>query len=187
MISDILIVAGIALSAYIGYKRGFVKNVSKLCCWIISIVVAKILNPYITEFVKQSFIGEFIQKNFEETSQSLIPEELPSFFHQAGETTANGLADTVIGIVSIILIVVITFVVANFIVGALSFIAKFPLISTADRLLGFVSGILTGVLIVYLVLSFITVFNVQEAHKWFEQSIIAYTMYRHNIFMNLIF
>ena len=61
MIADIIVIALIAFFAYIGYKKGFVKTVSKLCCLIIAVVVAKILHPIISVYVNESALGDFIR------------------------------------------------------------------------------------------------------------------------------
>lgn len=187
MTADIIVIAVIGLSAFIGYIRGFIKSVSKLCCWIIAIILGKILNPYVSGFVKDSFLGEFIREKINEKASGLIPEELPLFFRRTGEATVNGIADTVTEIVSVLLIVIITFIIANLILKALNIVVKLPVISTANKFLGIVAGFVTGVLVVYLVLGLISAFGVHDGQEWLEQSIIAYTMYRHNIFMNFIF
>ena len=55
--ADIVVLAIIGLFAFISYKRGFVKTISKLVSWIIAVVVARAINPVVTEFIKKSFIA----------------------------------------------------------------------------------------------------------------------------------
>ncbi len=186
MIADIIVVILIAFSAYRGYKRGFVKTISKLCCLVISIIVAKLLHPIINVYVMESSLGEFINEKISAQTDSVF-NGMPSFLHTAGEHTANGIADSVVNIVTILLIIVITYFIAKLIVNALNIIAKFPVISLFNRLLGFGAGFFVGAFVVYLVLSILIIADVQGVNKWLENSIIAYTMYRENILMNLIF
>ena len=184
--ADIIVVAIMVISLVIGYKRGFLKSVSKLFCWIIAIIVAKFLNPTVSQFVSKSFIGEFIKQKFSETSQSLLPENIPQFIAGTGEGIAVGLADVVIGIVSILIVVVATYIIANLLVGALNIVAKLPVISFANRILGGLSGLAIGIIVVYVLMTLVVVFNVDECQEMIDKSIIAYTMYRHNVFIDFI-
>ena len=186
--ADIFVIAIIAFSAYIGYKKGFVKTVSRLCCLIISVITAKILNPFIADFVRESFVGNFISEKFAEQSDEFMgAANMPSFIQQAEQYTVDSLTDAAVGIVSALLIVIVTFFVANFIVNALNVVAKFPLISTINRLCGMAAGFVLGVFMVYLVISLAVVADMQSTENLLEDSVIAYTMYRENILMNLIF
>lgn len=186
MTVDIIVVALIAFSAYMGYKKGFVKTVSKLCCLVVSIIVAKLLHPVISMYVMESPLGEFINEKISAQTDSVF-DGMPSFLQKAGDYTANSIADSVVSVVTILLIVVITYFVAKFIVNALNIVAKFPIISTFNRLLGLGAGFFVGIFIVYLIIAILVVADTQNIHKLLEDSVIAYTMYRENILMNLIF
>lgn len=187
MIADVIVIAIVALSAYMGYKKGFVRTVSKLCCLIVSIIVAKILRPYVGEFVRQSFIGEYINEKFAETSSEIMGSNMPLFLKEAGEYTANSVTDAVVGVITVLLIIVITYLLAHFIVNALNIVAKLPVISFVNRLMGVCAGFLMGVFVVYLVMSIFVMADVSGTEKWFLDSVVAYTMYNDNVLMNLIF
>lgn len=184
--ADLIVVAIVGISLILGYKRGFVKSVSKLFCWIIAIVVAKFLNPQVSGFIANSFVGDFIRGKFNETSKSIMPENIPEFIAGTGEGIAVELADVVIGIVSVLVVVVATYIIANLLVRALNIVTKLPVISFANRILGGFSGLVIGIVIVYVLLSLVVVFNITECQEYIDKSIIAYTMYRHNIFIDFI-
>ena len=186
MTADIIVVALIVLSAYMGYKKGLVKTLSKLCCLIVSIIVAKLLHPIISVYVKESSLGNFINEKISAQTEAVF-DGMPSFLQKAGDFTANSIADSVVSVVTILLIIVVTYFVAKFIVNALNIVAKFPIISTFNRLLGFGAGFFVGIFMVYLIISILVVTDAQGVHKWLENSVIAYTMYRENILMNIIF
>lgn len=187
MIADIIVIALIAFSSYMGYKKGFVRTVSRLCCLVVSIIVAKMLHPYVGDFVRKSFIGKFINEKFAETSQDVMGENMPIFLQEAGEYTANSLTNAVVGIVTVLLIIVITYFVANFIVSALNVVAKFPVISAVNRLCGVAAGLFMGIFMVYLIMSIMVITDFSNVESWLENSVVAYTMYRENILMNIIF
>lgn len=186
MTADIIVVALIAFSAYMGYKKGLVKTISKLCCLVVSIIVAKLLHPVISVYVMESSLGEFINEKISAQTDSVF-EGMPSFLQKAGDYTANSITDSVVSVVTILLIILVTYFVAKFIVNALNIVAKFPIISTFNRLLGLGAGFFVGIFMVYLIISILVVTDVQGVNKWLEDSVIAYTMYRENILMNLIF
>ena len=185
--ADIIVVAVILVSAIIGYKRGFIKSISKLLCWIIAITVAKFLNPVISGFVKNSVIGEAINKNFNETSQAIIPAEISWLVTDTGEELASGMADVVIDALSFLIVVIITYIIANLLVKSLNLVAKLPMISFVNRTLGLITGFVIGVIIVYGLLAVVEIFDISECKELIDMSVVAYTMYRHNIFANFIF
>ncbi len=49
------------------------------------------------------------------------------------------------------------------------------------------AGLLTGIFIVYLVMSVMVIADVSNIEKWFVDSVLAYTMYNDNLLMNLFF
>lgn len=186
MTADIIVVALIAFSAYMGYKKGLVRTVSRLCCLIVSVIVAKILHPVINEYVKKSSLGEFIGEKISGQADNTL-EGMPSFIQKAGDYTAQSISDTVVSVVTVLLIIVITYFVAKFIVNALNIVAKFPVISSFNRLLGLAAGLCAGVLMVYLIIAVLVITDAGSVQSWLDDSVIAYTMYRENILMNLIF
>lgn len=183
VLTDIIVVGIIGLCTYISYKRGFVKSVSKLCCWVVSVIVAKFLSPYVSGFVRESFVGDYINNKMAEA----VGENVSVFVRQVSEYTAEGATDVAVSIISVLLIIIITYFIANFIVGALNIVAKIPVISSADRFLGLVTGLVTGFFIVYLVLAVMVVADVQGVDMWIDSSVVAYHMFRHNILLDLIF
>ena len=185
MVADIIIVVLVALSAYRGYKKGLVKTLSKLCCLVVSVIVAKWLYPVISVYVMESSLGDFISERISAQTTSAF-EGLPLFFQEAGNNTANGIANSVVSVVTILLIIIITYFVSKLIVSALNIVAKFPVISMFNRFMGMIAGFFIGVFIVYLLIFVLVIADVQGVQKWIEDSVIAYTMYRENILMKFI-
>lgn len=186
MIADIVVIVLIAFFAYIGYKKGFVKMVSKLCCIIVAVIVAKVLHPVVSVFVMESALGDFIRDKVSIKADSALGE-MPVFLQDAGNHAVNSVADSIISIVTIILIIVVTYFASKIIVGALNVVAKFPGISFFNRLSGMVIGAVFGAFVVCLIISVLKFTNFVNIQEWLEGSVIAYTIYRENILMNLIF
>ena len=180
MTADIIVVVLVAFSAYMGYKKGLVKTVSRLFCLIVSIIVAKLLHPIINGYVMKSSLADFIREKISAKAEPTFAE-MPSFLQKVVDNTVNGIADSVISIVTILLIIVVTYIVAKLIVNAFNVVAKFPVISTFNRLLGLGAGFFVGVFMVYLLFTVLIIAKVPYLQVWIDDSVIAYTMY------NLIF
>lgn len=185
MLFDVVIIALMVISIYLGYKRGFIKTISKLLCFIVSVILAKLLHPFVSGFVRNSFIGDFINEKIAGKSETIITEDMPSFIKSAGDSTVNGITDVVVTIVTILLIMIVTFIAANLIINTLDLVAKLPFISTINRTCGLIAGLFMGILLTYLVLAVVAVANIDAT--WLEGSYAAEAMFKNNILMNLIF
>ena len=182
MLIDAVIIGFVLLSLYMGGKRGFVGTVSRLLSLVISVIVAAIIHPAVSVYVKQSFIGDFIQNKI---TDSVITDDMPYFVQKTGNSTAEGLADMAVSFVTVLLIVIICFIAVNFIIKALNIVAKLPLISFFNKIGGIAAGLVMGVFLVYVVMAAVGVMNVDTA--WMDGSKIAQEMYKNNLLMNMIF
>ena len=185
MVADIIVVVIVAFSVYMGYKKGLVKTLSKLCCLIVSVIVAKFLHPVISVYVMESSLGDFINEKISAQTDSAF-DGMPEFLQEAGNYTATDIADSVVSVLTILLIVIITYFASKLIVSALKIVAKLPVISTFNRFTGMIAGFFMGVFFVYLIMSVLVIADVQGVQKCIEDSVIAYTMYRENILMKFI-
>ena len=185
MLFDVIIIGLIALSTYVGYKNGFVKTVSKLLSVIISLIFVKLLHPLISSFVRNSFIGDFINDKIAGNAQTAIPDNMPIFIQKAGESVAFGIADVIITIITILIIFKVASIVAGNIITALDLVAKLPLISSVNKWLGLAGGLIMSFFWIYVLLALVLIFNLDSS--WLDGSMIAYTMFKNNIIMNLIF
>lgn len=184
MVADIILVAFLCLSIYLGYKKGFVKTISKLLCFVISIVAGKILHPHISGFVSETVVGEFISSKFTDETH-LVTEGTNSIIKQAANGAMEGLADMAVSVVTALIIIIVVFIISNFVVRSIDLVAKLPVISALNKLLGLVAGFAVGVITIYLVFLVIAVVNIDAS--WIEGSTIAAGMFKENIIMNMIF
>ena len=183
MVADIILVAFLCLSIYLGYKKGCVKTISKRLCFVISIVAAKILHPHISGFVSETVVGEFISSKFTDETH-LVTEGTNSIIKQAANGAMEGLADMAVSVVTALIIIIVVFI-SNFVVRSIDLVAKLPVISALNKLLGLVAGFAVGVITIYLVFLVIAVVNIDAS--WIEGSTIAAGMFKENIIMNMIF
>lgn len=187
MIADLIVIAIIGFSAYLGYKKGFVRSISRLCCFAVSIFAAKLLYSKVAEFVNESFIGDMIREKVAEGYSGHIGDNPPSFIQKAGDYTANGISEMAVSVITIIAIIVITYFIAKIVAASLNLFSKMPVISFFNRTAGLIIGALIGLFIAYAAVSLIIFSDIEGTEKWMENSVIAYTMYSENILLDLIF
>lgn len=185
MLADGIVIVLMVLAVYLGYKKGFIRTVSKLLSFVISIIIARILHPIISVYVRNSFLGDFINSKIADKADSLITENAPSFIRNAGNSTVAELTDTVVAVITIILIIVITFIAVYFLIKALDLVSKLPVISFVNRITGLAAGFFMGIIWIYMLLAFVAIVNLDAS--WMEGSTIAYTMFKDNYLMNIIF
>ena len=185
MLADITIIAIMALSIFLGYKKGLVKLGIGLCAGIIAIVVALILYRPITNLViNKTNIDKNIEQHIiekaktNEISDKMVPEV-------AKELTYNIIRAGVMLILYILIKIVLRFVTA-----LADIIAKLPILKQCNELGGAIYGIIRGLLIIYvalMIINFIGQINPQnKIHTKIEESYIAKEMYNKNVIELLV-
>ena len=196
-----------------GAKKGFVKSVFSLGSLILSLILALSLYPVVTDFLEDSVVGDYVRLNvfqaFDEKEDDDITAEeagdtlnLPGSFQktvsdaidQATETVKESLADTMANLALKILGILIVFLLTKIILWLLSVllnaVAKLPVIRTANKLLGGITGAIYGVLILYLILALLTfttaikTFN-KPTQLVLESKYIS-SMYHQNIILDFL-
>ena len=186
MIADAVVLAIVLFSAYLGYKKGFVKNVSKVVCLVIAIVAAKLLYPFVAEYVSNSAVGDFIREKIVGGYTDFATANLPVFLQKAGDSTANGVAESAISIVTVVAIIIITYLVSKLAAVVLGFVAKLPVISFLNRVAGLGAGVVMGILVAYVLVALVIFAGLDGVEQWFSGSHFAVKMYTDNFILNLI-
>lgn len=196
IIVDIILIAFLILSIFLGYKKGLAALAIKLCAFIIAIVITFILyrpignliinTTSIDESIEDSIynkVTEMIQKDDNnELTSDLIESAKQGMLPEASRKLA---INVVYGGTLIILFVIIR--IALIFVSALAnLIAKLPIIKQFNELGGAVYGLLRGVIILYailLIISFVGELSPKNmATQAINESTIGKIMYENNIF-----
>ena len=184
MLIDLIVIAFLGLSVYLGYKRGLVRTLSKLLCLIVSIIMAMILHPLISGFIRKTFVGDFINSNLTDKAQT-VTDGSNSIVKQAAAGTVENLTDVAVTVVTIVIIIIVVFIFSSFIVRSLNLVTKLPFVSSVNKVCGIVAGLFMGILTIYLVLLVVAVIDIDAS--WLDGSFITAMMFKENIIMNLIF
>lgn len=185
MLADIIIIAIMALSIFLGYKKGLVKLGIGLCAGIIAIIAALILYRPITNLViNTTNIDENIEQHIiERTKTNEISDKMVPGV--AKELTYNIIRAGVMLILYILIKIVLRFVTA-----LADIIAKLPILKQCNELGGAIYGIVRGLLIIYvalMIINFIGQVNPQnKLHTKIEESHIAKEMYNKNVIELLV-
>ena len=211
MIADIIIIAILALSIFLGYRKGLVELGIKLVSVIIAIVLTLILYRPITNIIinttsldenlEQAILnqGQKIinpEEQKEETNQIQNPEqEIVSEVenHIQNEMLPEAARELSINIIRacVMLILYIVIKIAlRFVTALANLVAKLPILNQFNKLGGIIYGTIRGLLIIYVLLLLISFFgqvNPQnKIHTEIQNSFITKEMYNKNIINLLI-
>jgi len=186
VIVDLIIIAIVLLFIIVGYKKGLTGSLIKLLSFAIAVVLALILyKPVANTIIQRTQIDENLENAIittfrsqennqikQEKKQSNMPETIVNNINtQIDEATAeakNAIVEntamkttkTIINIGSGILI----YIIVRFILFIISIFAKqitkLPIIKQMDKTGGIIYGILEGMVIVYILLSIISLLSV---------------------------
>ena len=204
IIIDIVVVAFIVLSIWMGYKRGLIDCLVKIASFAIAIVLAVVLCVPVGTFITETTqIDETISQTIEEALASNIEEDAVVEGSNMPEVitaeTQDAIAKEVSGKVTTTIINGIAFLgiflVARF---ALFFFrkladlfAKIPLIKQVNELGGVAYGALRGIFVVYLVLaiiSFISPLILQTGViEGLNTSYVTSILYNNNLLLKIFF
>lgn len=207
IIVDIIIIAIIALSIFLGYRKGLIELAIKLCAFVIAILITLILyKPVSNLIINTTSIDETIENSIlekandvmegeedEELSEETNPastEELSEEIKQEAREgllpeAARGLSVNIVRGGVIIILYVLVRIALRFVTALANLVAKLPILKQFNKAGGAIYGALRGILIIYVCLIIISIFGQinpeNDIHQNIEQSTLGKTMYENNI------
>ncbi len=195
IIVDIFIVAIVALSTFLAYRKGLVKLAIHLCSFLIAVLITFLLYQPVSNFIiNATSIDESIENTIYEKANEIIQgEENDGIATQITETaknemlpeTARTLAVNIVkGGVIVILYIAIK-IILRFVTALADAVSKLPILNQINKAGGVVYGILRGILVIYILLLIIGVFGQINPENIVQQNIdksfVGKTMYENNI------
>ncbi len=195
---DIIILAIIALSVFLGYKQGLVKVAIKLVSFLIAIIIAFMLykpatnfiiqNTQIDDKIENSIIEKItpagLSKEDKVTSNVNISTKIADITDNSIENISNQLTTKLIEAISLFLIFIVTKIVLKFITILADSIAKLPILKQFNKIGGIVYGLLRGLIIVYTILGVALLCEPligTEVSGLLQNSIVSKSIYDNNI------
>ena len=211
IVIDIIIIAILFLSIFLGYKKGLIKLVFNLCAFLIALIVTFILyrpisaivinNTDFDENIKQTILEKGITEKKEDSNGEKLSANdyiekytynaVTDAKNNAVESAADAISINTVNIVvaiALFVVVRILLIFAKVLVGAL---ANLPIVKQFDKAGGILYGIITGLLIIYFLLAIIffiaSINGIQGLNEAIDESIITKYLYANNIILNIFF
>ncbi len=211
IILDIIIIALMAISIFLGYKKGLVKVAVKLCAFLIAVIVTLVFykpvskliieNTELDDKIKNVIIengtkeleesDEESKGNLLENMQEYIEGTVTQTQNEIVENAAKEISVRIINILVIVGLFVVTRLVLILLVLISDLITSIPIIKQFNELGGVLYGIVRGLALIYVILAIVFLVASMSANNGIltviDSSIITKFMYKNNILLNIIF
>lgn len=197
---DLIVIAIIALSTFIGYRKGLIKVAFGLVSFILAIVLSVVLYKPVSNFViEYTPIDDYIEQTIserldspettDEETENIVSNYYNNFKNASTNVIADGISKTIINISCILIVFIVSKLVLLLFKWLGDLIAKLPLIKQVNHAGGFLYGLLRGFIIIYGLLALIAIgspiINMDELVAMINKSIITNIMYNNNIILIL--
>ena len=193
-IIDLCILIIIALSTFIGFKKGFIKVAFRLISFILALIIALVLYKPVSNFINnytpipnkiESKIESRISSSNKEETNNLVANYYKNIKNISTNVIAKNITNSIVNISSILIVFLLSRLILMFLRISTDLIAKLPLIKQFNHIGGFIYGLLAGFFIIYLIFTIITllapIIDLNNIIKPINSSIIANIMYNNNI------
>lgn len=195
--ADIILILVIVLSAYTGSKRGFIRSLVGMASTIASLFISMILYNPVSNYMYNSSIGKSIEEavaKFFEKNPPVETTQIPSLLSNGAQAITDGATKTVtliiIGILSFILVAVLSKLVIKVIMVVMNVASKLPIIKQANSLLGAFVGAISGALVCYVFIGVIATLEANQSTmlitEMIKKSNIAILFYYDNYIANIL-
>lgn len=212
MVIDILLILVIALSAFIGYKKGFVKVIVKLGTFLIALVLAFLLQSSVAKFIGEDIgfkntISTTVQNKLSDYAKSkeddkktdikMLEKTIDEINSAAEEKKAeviqkwaNNIADFILKGLSFIIIFFTVAIVMGIISLMLNTVVKLPVLNTLNGVLGLGSAVILMVFRIMILLTIIYFVSpleiIQPVINYINTSCITKLLYENNIIVSIL-
>lgn len=179
--ADLILICFIALFAFNGMKKGFIKTIVGLASTLISLALTLLAYPMVSDLLHKLGVGKAIT---EIILGVISKNEQVNLGLGIMEKTAEASSVVVVNVISFIAVIILTKFVLALLIKSLNIITKLPVIKQANALLGMLVGFLSGILISYSLIGILAALNdnnvILSVKEHLDSSLIAVLMYRDN-------
>lgn len=156
IIIDIVLIAIVILSAFLGYKKGLVKLGAKLFAGIIAIIITIVMyKPVSGMIIKNTTIDEKIENAIVQNATNIINEndKMQNGITEHVEKNilpeqAESLSKNVVNVITALVLFVVVKIILSIVISLMDFVANLPILKQFNEIGGIIYGIIRGVLIV---------------------------------------
>lgn len=193
---DLILIAVIALFAFIGYKKGLIKVAFNLISFILAIIISIVLYKPMSNFIiNYTPLDDYIESTIserlnsseitDEETQNIVSNYYTNIKNASTSVISSGISKTIINIACMIIVFITVKIILLFFKFAGDLIAKLPLIKPLNNAGGFIYGLLKGFIIIYIFLALIAILspiiNINNIVTMINSSILTNIMYNNNI------
>lgn len=150
--ADIILIAILIIFAYVGAKRGLIKTLVGIASTVLSVILSMLLYNPVSEILYESSLGDSVKEYVREFLVGKAEGAAKLLITDAAVETASVL---MMNIISFVVVIIASKVLIILISKILNIAAKFPVIKQANKLLGMLAGIISGILICYIAIGII--------------------------------
>ena len=210
LILDIIVLAILGLSIFLGYKKGLIGVIFSLCAVIIAIILTVILAKPVTDLVinntqlddniKNAIIENGLLEKNEDASEDgsingyiekYITNSIKEGVNNTIENNAQAVAEKVVAIIvtiGLFIVLRIALILIKFIAEG---IAELPVVKQFNELGGILYGILRGIIVIYVFFAIcffiVSISNSEFITTAINTSLLSKFLYNNNIILSIIF
>ena len=197
---DLILLLIIAITTFVGYKRGLIKIAFKFVGFILAIIISITLYKPLSNFViNYTTIDDNIEQTIEnrlsssnitkEETDNIIANYYTNIKNSSISIVSEGISQTIVNVGCMLLVFILSNIILLFFKFSGDLIARLPLIKQCNSVGGFIYGLLEGFLLIYVFLAAVAilspVIDINEFIKIINSSIITNIMYNNNIILIL--
>lgn len=197
---DLILLLIIAITTFVGYKRGLIKIAFKFVGFILAIIISITLYKPLSNFViNYTTIDDNIEQTIEnrlsssnitkEETDNIIANYYTNIKNSSVSIVSEGISQTIVNVGCMLLVFILSNIILLFFKFSGDLIARLPLIKQCNSVGGFIYGLLEGFLLIYVFLAAVAilspVIDINEFIKIINSSIITNIMYNNNIILIL--
>lgn len=211
IIIDIIILAILLLSIYMGYKKGLVNMIFKILTFFLAIIISFIIYIPVTNFIIKNtkvddniktFIVEKLSNeedekvDTEKLNTSLVVENyITSYTYEIKnkgiESVAQELSIIIVRVVVFISIFIVARILLLFVKIFANILTAIPLIKEFNKAGGFIYGVIRGLILVWVILALTSIIlpmtNSTVIANGIQNSFITKFLYDYNILLMILF
>lgn len=205
IIIDIILICILALTIFLGYKKGFVKVVFKVLAFLIALILTIILYRPITNIVinntelDEKIANVIIEKGTVEVDDSAENKTLDKYVENTKKniqndvvnTTAKSVSENLVGIIVMIALFIALRIALMILAIFANSLAELPIVKQFNKVGGIVYGLAEGIIIIVAILAIIYFISSMTKDSSIvsviNTSVITKYIYYNNPILNIIF
>lgn len=209
IILDVILIAILVLSIFLGYKKGLIGVVFNFCAFLLAIIITWILytpvtnivikNTEIDDNIRNAIVEKGVIENKETEDENVVNKYIQEYVTTPITNTTNDVVEETAKIVSekvvAIGVAIVLFIAVRIGLILLKFviegIAKLPIIKQFDKAGGTIYGVIRGMFIIYIFLAILffimSLNNSGMIASMINTSLLSKYLYANNLILNIIF